>query len=60
MLKPVAVTMMSAPISSPELTSIPVSVNVSMVSVTIDALPERSAAKKSPSGTTPMRCCYGR
>ena len=59
-LKPVAVTTMSAGISSPELTFIPCSVNVSMVSVTIEAFPSRSAANRSPSGTTAMRCCHGR
>ena len=59
-LKPVAVTTMSAGISSPELTFIPCSVNVSMVSVTTEAFPSRSAANRSPSGTTAMRCCHGR
>jgi hypothetical protein len=38
----------------------PCSVNVSMVSVTIEAFPSRSAANRSPSGTTAMRCCHGR
>ena len=59
-LNPVAVTTMSAGISSPEPTLMPFSVNVSMVSVTIDAVPSRRAANKSPSGTTAMRCCHGR
>ena len=59
-LKPVAVTTMSAGISSPELTLMPCSVNVSMVSVTIEALPSRRAANRSPSGTMAMRCCHGR
>ena len=59
-MKPVAVTTMSASISSPELTRMPFSVNVSMVSVTIEAFPSRSAANKSPSGTIAMRCCHGR
>ena len=59
-LNPVAVTTMSAGISSPELTLIPCSVNVSMVSVTTEALPSRSAANRSPSGTMAMRCCHGR
>ena len=38
-LKPVAVTMMSASISSPDFVRMPVSVKVSISSVTIDALP---------------------
>jgi hypothetical protein len=59
-LKPVAVTTMSAGISSPELTRIPFSVKVSIVSVTIEAFPSRSAANRSPSGTMAMRCCHGR
>ena len=59
-LNPVAVTTTSAWSSSPELTLMPVSVNVSMVSVTIDALPSRMAANMSPSGTMAMRCCHGR
>ena len=59
-LNPVAVTTMPAGISSPELTFIPCSVNVSMVSVTIEAFPSRSAANRSPPGTTAMRCCHGR
>ena len=59
-LNPVALTTMSAGISSPELTLIPRSVNVSMVSVTIEAFPSRSAANRSPSGTMAMRCCHGR
>ena len=59
-LKPVAVTTMSAAISSPELTRIPSSVNVSIVSVTIEAFPSRIAANRSPSGTMAMRCCHGR
>ncbi len=37
-VNPVALTTMSAGISAPELTRIPCSVNVSMVSVTIDAV----------------------
>jgi hypothetical protein len=60
MLKPVALTMTSARISAPELTFIPCSVKVSIVSVTIEAVPSRKAANKSPSGTTAMRCCHGR
>ena len=59
-LNPVAVTTMSASSSSPELTRMPVSVNSSIVSVTIEAFPSRMAAKKSPSGTIAMRCCHGR
>ena len=59
-LNPVAVTTMSAGISSPELTFIPCSVNVSMVSVTIEAFPSRNAANRLPSGTMAMRCCHGR
>jgi hypothetical protein len=47
-LKPVAVTTISAGISSPEPTLIPCSVNVSMVSVTIEAFPSRSTANRSP------------
>ncbi len=58
--KPVAVTTTSASISSPELTRMPFSVKVSIVSVTIEALPSRSAANRSPSGTIAMRCCHGR
>ena len=51
MLNPVArLTTMSAAISAPEqLTLIPCSVNVSMVSVTIDAVASRSVANRSPS-----------
>lgn len=59
-LNPVAVTTMSAGISSPEETLMPCSVNVSMVSVTIEALPSRSAANRSPSGVMAIRCCHGR
>src|SRR5439155_184435 len=54
MLNPVAVTTTSAGISSPELTLIPCSVNVSMVSVTTHAFPPRRAANRSPSGTTAL------
>ncbi len=52
---PVAVTTMSASRASPESRRMPVSVNVSMVSVTTDAAPARIAAKKSPSGTRHKR-----
>jgi hypothetical protein len=58
--KPVAVTTMSAGISSPQPILMLCSVNVSMVSVTIEAFPSRIAANRSPSGTTAMRCCQGR
>ncbi len=37
----------------------PVSVNVSMVSVTISALPSASALNRSPSGTRHSRCSHG-
>ena len=54
---PVAVTTTSASISSPEDVRIPVAVNVSMVSVTTDALPSRMAVNRSPSGSRASRCC---
>jgi hypothetical protein len=47
---PVAVTMMSAGSSSPERSFRPVSPNVSISSVTTEALPSRIALKGSPSG----------
>ena len=59
-VKPVAVTTTSAGISSPEETRMPCSVNVSMVSVTIEAVPARRVANRSPSGTRARRCCHGR
>ncbi|WP_229166559.1 hypothetical protein [Bradyrhizobium altum] len=60
MLKPVAVTMMSASRRSPPVSWMPVASKRSMVSVTTDALPLRMAANRSPSGMTAMRCCQGR
>ena len=55
MFNPVAVTMMSACNSSPEVSLIPVLVNRSMVSVTTSALPCRMVLKKSPSGARHSR-----
>ncbi|MFM8993595.1 MAG: flavin-containing monooxygenase [Actinomycetota bacterium] len=52
---PVAVTMMSALRCSPDDSKIPVSVKVSMLSVTTDARPLRIAAKKSEFGTRHKR-----
>ncbi|MCY1561373.1 hypothetical protein D9M68_986190 [compost metagenome] len=51
MLRPVAVMMMSAFNSSPDLSWMPDSVKVWMWSVTIVALPEPMALYRSPSGT---------
>ena len=50
---------MSASISSPDVSRMPVSVKVSMVSVTIDAVPRRRALKRSPSGTRHSRWSHG-
>ena len=59
-LNPVAETTMSASSSSPDEVRMPVSVKVSMVSVTTEARPSLIAVKMSPSGTTAIRCCHGR
>ncbi len=48
--RPVAVTMMSASRVRPDSRSSPVSVNVVIRSVTTEAVPERMAANRSPSG----------
>lgn len=56
---PVAVTMMSASSSSPEASRTPVSVKVSIWSVTTEAVPARSALKRSPSGTAHSRSSHG-
>ena len=56
---PVAVTMMSASICSPEASRRPVSVNASIRSVTIEARPSLMASKRSPSGTRHMRWSQG-
>ena len=56
---PVAVTMMSASSSVPEASLSPVSVKVSMWSVTTEALPSLSALKRSPSGTRQTRWSHG-
>ena len=56
---PVAVTMMSASSSSPEVSRIPVLVNVSMVSVTTDACPRRIDLNRSPFGTKQSRWSHG-
>ena len=54
-----AVTMMSASSSSPEPSRMPVSVKVSMVSVTTEASPWRIAWNRSPSGTRQSRWSHG-
>ena len=59
-VKPVAVTMMSASSSCPDFNRMPFSVNVSISSVTIEALPELIPANRSPSGTNASRCRHGR
>ena len=56
---PVAVTTRSASSSAPDSSLSPVSVNVSIRSVTTDALPSQIAAKRSPSGTRHMRWSHG-
>ena len=58
--KPVAVMTMSASSVSPDARRMPVSVKHSMASVTTDAFPSRMQAKRSPSGSTAIRCCQGR
>lgn len=57
---PVAVTTMSASSVAPEARRIPVSVNVSIWSVATDTLPSPIATKRSPPGSTAIRCCHGR
>ena len=54
-----AVTTRSASSSAPDASLMPVSVNVSMWSVTIEARPLLSALKRSPSGTRHMRWSHG-
>ena len=56
---PVAVTTRSAGSSAPERSRIPVSVNVSMWSVTTLARPPRSASNRSSSGTMHRRWSHG-
>jgi hypothetical protein len=55
----VALTMTSASSSAPERSFRPVSVNVSMWSVTTDARPLRSTRKRSPLGTRHIRWSHG-
>ena len=50
---------MSASISRPDVSRMPVSVNVSIVSVTISALPSESTLNRSPLGTRQSRCSHG-
>ena len=50
---------MSASSSSPDASLRPFSVNVSIWSVTIDALPCRIASNRSPSGTRQTRWSHG-
>ena len=50
---------MSASSSAPDASFSPFSVNVSISSVTIDASPDASASKRSPSGTRQTRCVHG-
>ena len=57
--RPVAVTMRSASSSSPDSSACPVSVNVSMRSVTTDARPSLIASNRSPSGTRQRRWSHG-
>jgi hypothetical protein len=59
-LKPVAVMMISASMILPDLRRMPVSVKLSISSVTTDARPARIASRKSPSGMKAMRCRHGR
>ena len=56
---PVAVTTTSAGSSSPDETRTPLSVNVSMVSVTTSTLPSRMVRNRSPSGTRHSRWSQG-
>ena len=56
---PVAVTMMSASSSWPDVSRMPFGVNVSIVSVTIEACALRSARNRSPSGTKQSRWSHG-
>ena len=50
-----AVTMMSAPSSSPDVRRIPVLMKRSIWSVTTDAAPEDKVLKRSPFGTAQNR-----
>ncbi len=59
-LKPVAVMMMSASSSSPDLVRMPFGVKRSISSVTTLALPDLMPWKMSPSGTNAMRWRQGR
>jgi hypothetical protein len=56
---PVAVTMTSAGSSVPDVSRIPCSVNVSMVSVTTDARPSLIDRNRSPSGIRHIRWSHG-
>ena len=58
-LSPVAVTIRSASSSAPDASAMPVSVSVSMRSVTTDTRPSLIASKRSPSGTTHKRWSHG-
>ena len=57
--RPVAVTITSASSSSPDSSRMPVSVNVSTRSVTIEAFPSQIASNMSPSGTRHRRWSHG-
>ena len=59
MARPVAVTMMSASSSSPDARRMPVSVKVSIWSVTTDARPDRMASNRSLLGTRHRRWSHG-
>ena len=60
MLKPGAVTMMSASMVSPDFSRMPVSVKRSISSVTTEAVPAAIALNRSASGTKAMRWRHGR
>jgi hypothetical protein len=58
-VSPVAVTMMSAGNSLPEVNAMPSGVKRSIVSVTISASPLRMVSNRSASGTRQMRWSHG-
>ena len=57
--RPVAVTIRSASSSCPDASFSPVSVNVSIWSVAIEALPSEIAPNRTPSGTRQTRWSHG-